>query len=235
MLGQFFEVALATPELTASFEFYAALGFRSIPAGDAPHAPAAAFYDGAVTLGVYAGSPQDPVLTFVRPGLREHVRGLRRLGIDLEHAQLADHGVHEVRFADPDGQRVRLIEARSYPPGVWRARDLSACGAFLEYAVPVESLDRSRAFWTELGLAQIAAGAEPHPWARLVGRGVTLGLHAARFHIGLRFVAPNVRARIEYLQAKRLRARHGGPFAPNAPAATLAAPEGTSLYLDEGD
>jgi catechol 2,3-dioxygenase-like lactoylglutathione lyase family enzyme len=233
MLGQFFEFSLAARPVAQSFEFYAALGLGSISVGDAPHAPAAAFYDGAVTLGIHDADPTDPLLTFVRPQLKDHVRGLRRLGIEVEHAKLADDGFHEVRFADPDGQTIRLLEARTFSPGTWDERNVTASGVFLEYSISSQSIKQSRAFWEPLGFALVAAGDAPHSWLRLAGHGLTLGLHEARFRSGLRFRAPNVSARSEYLKAKGVAVRAASPLAAAQPSATLVAPEGTALYLLE--
>jgi hypothetical protein len=234
MVGQFFEFSLAARPVAASFEFYGALGFRGIAVGDAPRAPAAAFYDGAIAIGLYDTDPQVPLLTFVRPQLKDYVRGLRRLGVAVEHAELGEQSFNEVRCTDPDGQAIRMLEARTYPPGAWDERNVPACGTFLEYSASVESLARSSAFWGPLGMQQVAAGTEPHPWLRLAGRGLVLGLHQARFRSGLRFVAPHVGARLEYLKAKGFQVRAGCALAaPAQPAATLVAPEGTPLYLIE--
>ena len=233
MLGQFFEFSLAAHPVAASFEFFAALGFRAIPVGEAPHKPAAAFHDGTITIGIHDADPAAALLTFVRPQLKDYVRGLRRLGIVLEWAQLGDHDFHEVRFTDPDGQGIRLIEARTSPPGDWDERNVPACGTFVEYSLSVESLERSRAFWEPLGFALAASGDAPHAWARVAGRGVTLGLHQARFLSGLTFSAPTVMARAEYLRAKGCSLRTGAPLATAQAAATLVAPDGTPLYLLE--
>lgn len=233
MLGQFLEISVAAQPPADAFEFYAALGFRSIPVGEAPHKPAAAMHDGAITIGIYDADPQSALLTFVRPQLREYVRGLNRLGITLDSARLGEHDFHEARFTDPDGQAVRLIEARTFTPGDWDARNVPACGRFVEFSLSVESLERSQQFWEPLGFAEVARGDLPHPWARVSGRGVALGLHQARLQPGLTFIAPNVTARAQYLRAKGCAVRMSAPLAAAQPAATLVAPGGTPLYLLE--
>jgi predicted lactoylglutathione lyase len=232
MLGRFFAFSLAARPIAASYEFYGALGFRSIPVGDAENAPSAAFYDGAIALGIHDAGEPAARLTFVRPNLKQYVRALRRLGVTVEHAELADHRFNHVDFLDPNGQAVRLIEARTFPPGIWDERNVSACGAFLEYSVPTQSIESSRTFWEALGFVALAAGNDPHPWLRLAGRGLVLGLHEARFRPGLTFQAKFVSARYEYFKAKNFSPKAGCPLAPAAhPSATLFAPEGTPLYL----
>jgi hypothetical protein len=235
MLGQFLEFSFTARPIAASYEFYLSLGFRSIAVGDLLSEPAAAFYDGAIAIGLHDGDSQSPILTFVRPQLRDYVRGIRRLGVEVGHVHLADDEFHQVDFVDPSNQSVRLLEARTFPPGDWDRRNVSACGEFLEYSIPTESIDVSRAFWEGFGFVPVASGESPHAWLRLTGRGLTLGLHEARFHPGLSFRAKHVAARFDYLKAKNVTLKAGSPLAEHAqPSATVLAPEGTALYLLEG-
>jgi hypothetical protein len=235
MLGQFLEFSFAARPIAASFEFYRSLGFRSIPVGDVHAEPAAAFYDGAIAIGLHDGDGASPTLTFVRPRLRDYARAIRRLGVEIEHAHLADHEFNQVDFVDPSNQSIRLLEARTFPPGDWDSRNVSACGEFLEYSMSTESIPESRAFWEGFGFAPVASGESPHPWLRLTGRGLTLGLHEARFHPGLCFRAQHVAARFDYLKAKGVALKAGSPLAERTqPSATVLAPEGTALYLLEG-
>jgi catechol 2,3-dioxygenase-like lactoylglutathione lyase family enzyme len=187
MLGQFLEFSLAADPLLHAFEFYRSLGFKPVEVGDQLKDPYVALSDGGVAIGLHARPQSGPLLTFVRPRLRDYVRGLRRFGVELEHAALADDEFNHVLFSDPNGQQVALLEARTFAPGDWDAHNVRACGEFLEYSVPTHSIERSRAFWETLGLAPVASGESPHPWQRLAGRGLVLGLHEAGFKAGLTF------------------------------------------------
>ena len=233
MLGQFLEISVAARPLAAAFEFYRALGLRSIPVGDVLADPYAAFFDGAVAIGVHERDGSSPVLTFVRPRLRDYVRPIQRLGIEIEHAHLADDEFNWIAFNDPSGQAIALLEARTFPPGEWDPKNVSACGEFLEFSVPAGSLEASRAFWTALGLKEIAAGDAPQPWVRLAGHGVVLALHASAFRPGPTFRSAHVHARLEYLRAKGLNARAGGPLADQHRSVTVLAPDGMPIYLLE--
>jgi catechol 2,3-dioxygenase-like lactoylglutathione lyase family enzyme len=234
MLGQFLEYSVTARPLAASFDFYRALGFASIPVGDALPYPYVVLYDGAVAIGLHDGAEPGARVTFVRPGLRSYVRPLRRLDIELDFERVADNEFNTVGFTDPGGQPVALVEARTFPPGDWDTQNVTACGEFFELTLPAQSLERSRRFWQRLGLADVAGGEEPHPWRRLSGRGLTIGLHEVRCPAGLSFRSTDIAARSEYLRAKGLAIKAGSPLADRSqPSATLRAPEGTVFYLFE--
>lgn len=234
MLGQFLEFSVAARPLDASFEFYRSLGFKNVPVGDLLRDPYIGMHDGAVTIGIHERDQPSPALTFVRPQLREYVRGLRRLGIAIEEAHLKDDEFNRVAFVDPSGQPIVLLEARTFGPTDWNPQNVTACGEFFEYTLGTDSLAESRSFWEALGLQAVAAGDAPQPWLRLKGRGLTLGLHETRLRPGLSFRTRELDTRLEFLRAAGLPARAGAPIGdPAQRCATLAAPEGTLLYLFE--
>jgi hypothetical protein len=234
MLGQFLEYSVAARPLAASFEFFRSLGFASIPVGDTLPDPYVAFFDGAITVGLHDRQQAAPQLTFVRPGLRDYARPLRRLGVELTNAHLRDNEFHSISFNDPGGQEIVLIEARTFPPGAWDTHNVAACGEFFELSLPASELPTSSRFWQALGFALVASGDAPHAWQRLVGHGVTLGLHETHCAPGLSFRCDSLQGRIEYLRAKGLVTRAGTPLADRAqPSATIVGPEGTQLYLFE--
>jgi catechol 2,3-dioxygenase-like lactoylglutathione lyase family enzyme len=234
MLGRFLEYSVAAQPLAPSFEFYRALGFSSLRVGDTLQHPYVVCFDGTIAVGLHDREQRGSQLTFVRPGIRDYVRALRRLRIELTQEHLRDNEFNWVAFDDPDGQEIVLIEARTFPPGDWDAQNVAAGGQLFELSLPTQELGASSRFWQALGLTQIAAGETPHPWRRLAGHGVTLGLHEAHCRPGLSFRCDDLRARLEYLRAKGVAARPGTPLSDRAQAsATLAAPEGTDLYLFE--
>jgi hypothetical protein len=234
VVGQFLELSIAAQPLAASFEFYRALGFTSLPVSDSLPDPYLVLYDGNVTIGLHDREQDGARLTFVRPGLQDYVRALRRLGVEFAYAHLADSEFNRVGFADPTGQSIALLEARTFPPGDWNRQNVSACGEFLEYSLPTESLATSREFWLSLGFSTTTSGTAPHAWERLAGHGLTIGLHETHFRPGLAFRSPHLDARLAYLGAKGIAARSGNPLADKAQAAAmLTAPEGTVIYLFE--
>jgi len=234
MLGQFLEFSLSVEPLARAFEFYRSLGFQPVTVGDQLEHPYVALSDGGVTIGLHSRPQDGPLLTFVRPQLRDYSRALRRAGIELEHAALADDEFNRVLFADPSGQRIALLEARTFAPSEWNRHNVRACGEFLEYSVPTHSLERSRAFWETLGFAVVAQGDAPQPWVRLAGRGLVIGLHQAGFRPGLSFRSERLDARLEYLRAQGIDSKPGAPVAERGrESATLSSPDGSSIYLVE--
>ncbi len=234
MLGQFLEVSVAVRPLSAAFEFYRALGFLTVPVGDVLSEPYIAFFDGRVAVGLHERDTPTPALTFVRPRLRDYVRPIRKLGIEIEDLHVADDEFNRIAFSDPNGQRVALLEARTFSHVEWSPLNVSACGEFLEYSLATDSIGRSRAFWEALGLAPIATGNSPHPWLRLQGHGLVLGLHEASVRAGLCFRVTQLAARIHYLEANGVAAKPGGPLADREQqGATFIAPDGTAIYLIE--
>lgn len=235
MLGQFLEFSVNAPQLASSLDFYRSLGFRDFRVGDILHGHYAVIGDADIAIGLRNGEDDGPTLTFVRPGLRDRLRAFKRRGIEFEFTQLDDDRFHEAAFADPNGQRVRLIEARTCSPPESTPDNAIGCGHFLEYSVASRSAEASAAFWQGLGFARLAEGGEPAPWIRVAGCGAVLGFHeGARFLSGITFGAASLSARLEYLRAKHFEPARRVPFAePGRTAATLTAPEGTPLYLLE--
>jgi catechol 2,3-dioxygenase-like lactoylglutathione lyase family enzyme len=234
MLGQFLEFSLSAEPLARAFEFYRSLGFQPVTVGDQLEHPYVALSDGGVTIGLHSRPQDGPLLTFVRPQLRDYARALRRAGIELEQAALADDEFNRVLFADPSGQQVALLEARTFAPVEWNRHNVRACGEFLEYSIPTHSLERSRVFWETFGFRVVAQGEAPQPWLRLAGRGLVIGLHNAGFRPGLSFQPEQLDARLEYLRAQGVESKAGAPVAERDRAsATLSSPDGSSIYLIE--
>ena len=168
-----------------------------------------ALSDGGVAIGLHARPQDGPLLTFVRPQLRDYARALRHAGIEVEQAALADDEFNQLLFADPSGQRIALLEARTFAPAEWSRHNVRACGEFLEYSLPTHSLERSRDFWETLGFKAVGRGETPQPWLRLAGRGLVIGLHQAGFRPGLSFQSRAAR-RAARIPARPRRRIEGG-------------------------
>jgi hypothetical protein len=234
MLGQFLEFSFSAEPLAPAFEFYRSLGFQPATVGDQLKDPYVALFDGGVAVGLHARPQDGPLLTFVRPRLRDYARALRRAGVEFENASLADDEFNQALFSDPSGQRIALIEARTFTPGEWNSNNVRACGEFLEYSIPAHSLERSRSFWETFGFAVVAQGETPQPWLRLAGRGLVIGLHQAGFRAGLSFQSRQLDARLQYLQVQGVGSKAGAPVAERGrESATLTSPDGSAIYLLE--
>jgi hypothetical protein len=235
VLGELLEIAITAEPLVEALEFYTTLGFLSLPVGDSPLAPNAALSNGSVTLGLHATSTGGPVPTFVRPGLKAHLRPLRRAGVDFDLVEVADDAFHRASFVDPSGQRALLVEARTFSPAVPDPQRVSALGTFHELSVSTHSADASARFWAGLGFEILAEGDEPRPWCRVAGHGLVLGFHeGSNFGAALAFTGAGLDARLEYLAALGLHAKRDAPIAASGErTATLLGPGGTPIYLLE--
>lgn len=235
MLGTFLEIGIQTDAIGAAFDEFGAVGFTALPVGDIRSGSYAVLSDGTVCIGLHERCLEGPSLTFVRPDLENYVRALRRLRIELEFANLGDQEFHELGFRDPNGQLVTLVEARTFSPIIGAMPVPSMCGKFLEFSLATSSLETSRHFWEALGFQAIAQGDEPHPWLRLAGPNLTLGLHqSALFRPGVSFTAGQLGARVEYLRAKGHHARPRAPLASNERrSATLTIAASLPIYLLE--
>ncbi len=80
MLGRFLELSLATPDIQASLDFYAKLGFSQAEVGDAWAHPYAVVTDGRISLGLHQQAMPAPSMTFVKPDLLKHLSVLKSWG-----------------------------------------------------------------------------------------------------------------------------------------------------------
>ncbi|HEX7079808.1 MAG TPA: hypothetical protein VF329_02195 [Gammaproteobacteria bacterium] len=236
-IGELLELAVPASPIAEAVEAYSALGFRGVPVADFVSEPYAAATDGRLTIGLHENELDGPVPTFVRPDVKAQARRLEAAGIELERTELGDDEFHRVRFCDPDGLPILLLEARTFPPVADHATTVSACGAFVELSVATRSLARAERFWTALGLSFVARRDAPHPWLTLAGRGLVLGLHETRrFTRALTFRAGQLDARTEYLRAKGFEVRRGAPITADASGSvTLFLPGDVSFFLIEDD
>src|SRR5215472_17439491 len=152
MLGDFLEIALATPDILASVEFYRKLGFTEAPVGGARRHPYAVMTDGRLYLGLHRRESASPALSFVLQDLSPRLPAFKTLGIEFDFCNIELDQFNELGYADPDGQLVTLVVARTYSPVHAAHVEPSLCGYFLEYRLPVRDPGESTRFWESLGL-----------------------------------------------------------------------------------
>src|SRR5579872_2079538 len=109
MLGRFLEIGIQTQDIRASVEFYERLGFTQAQTGDTwPH-PYGVLTDGRLYIGLHQSRLDSPALTFVQPGVADHLTALERLGIEASTVNVGGEVFNEIGFRDPAGQAVRLL------------------------------------------------------------------------------------------------------------------------------
>lgn len=234
MIGRFLEVGIATADIRASVEFYERLGFTQAQTGDTwPH-PYGVLTDGRVYIGLHQTRLDSPALTFVCPGVAQHMTALEHLGADLATVHVGGEVFNELAFRDPAGQPVRLLEARTYSPADRPAGETSQCGEFAGVSLPAANFEQVSRFWQALGLVAAEEAAEPYPHLPLRGGDLDIALHGPRFFPEplLVFRDAAMAERIAALRASAAGPMHPPPRGLDAKAnVVLIAPEGTALLL----
>ena len=234
MLGRFLEYSLATPDIQASLDFYTRLGFSQAEVGEAWQHPYAVVTDGRICLGLHQEAIPAPSMTFVKPELLKHLETLESVGVEFEFRRLGNDVFNEVAWLDISGQRVRLIEARTFSPSKRLARDTSLCGYFLEIALPARDLAEAKAYWERFGFVGIDELNDRLPHVSCTSDYIDLGLYDTA-HLRrptLRFEVEDVAGTLGRLAEIGIApAGEIPPTLRHVPAAVLTAPEGTPILL----
>jgi catechol 2,3-dioxygenase-like lactoylglutathione lyase family enzyme len=233
MLGRFLELSVPTPDVRASLQFYLELGFAQAEVGEAwPHAYAVVT-DGRICLGLHEDGAAQWSLTFVRPGLLGQLSALEALGVEFESRRLGNDVFNEVAWRDPAGHGIRLVEARTFSP-VTLAAAGSACGYFLEVALPEPDIEAAKTYWERLGFVGMDESDKPLPHVCCTSDSIDIGLHdpVRIARAALLFDAEDPRQRIAALAARGIEATAGlPPSLRQTGAHMIVAPEGTPILI----
>lgn len=234
MLGRFLEYSIATPDIRASLEFYARLGFSQAVVGEAWRHLYAVVTDGRIHLGLHQDSTQASSITFVKPELLKHLAALEGAGVNFEFCRLDNDVFNELGWFDPSEHLVRLLEARTFSPTKRGDTDTSACGYFLEIGLPAPNIGASKDFWEKLGFVGMDEPAAALPHVSCTSDSINIGLYEPA-HLrtpALVFDAGDVGAALARLAAAGIEPAFPIP-APlrQRGVAVLVAPEGTSILL----
>ena len=235
MPGRFHELSLATSDISASIEFYERLGFWQAPTGDAwPHRYGV-ITDGRAVLGLHE-TADFSAITFVHPDLAAVAESLSAAQVELALRHTDPEVFNQIEFADPAGQKVRMVAARTFSPADRAMGQHSACGYFAHYSMPARDLDAVAAFWEPLGFVAMPPQEAPYEHQCLTSDGIDLALHSPRL-----LPAPALVFCEDDMAGRILNLRQSGlEFAPlprvlaTAGNALLEAPEGTLLLLLTG-
>jgi catechol 2,3-dioxygenase-like lactoylglutathione lyase family enzyme len=236
MLGRFLEFTARPPRILESWQFWQALGFTPATVGETWSHGYAVVTDGRLHVGLHDAEVPHRALTWVRPELARHLPMLEAAGVEFSARRLTDDDFHEAAFEDPDGQCLRLVEARTYSPPA--STPASKLGWFEECLLPVRDLERARAWWEALGFVATEAGAAPWPHYALTSDTLNVGLcRTGEFDSPvLRFVHDDVRALRESLGATGIEPESRLPRALDPREFLLViAPDGTHLLAGPED
>jgi predicted enzyme related to lactoylglutathione lyase len=236
MPGRFHELSVTTADIGASIDFYESLGFWQAPTGDAwPHRYGVVT-DGRVVVGLHA-TPDFGAITFVHPDLAAVAQSLDDAGVELTLRQTDPEVFNQIEFADPTGQRVRMVAARTFSPADRSPIEHSACGYFAHYSMPARDPGVVAHFWEPLGFVALPEHDEPYTHLSLTSDGINLALHLPRLlpAPALVFCEADMAEKIRDIRAAGVQFEQSLPrsFAPDGNA-LLEAPEGTLLLLLTG-
>jgi hypothetical protein len=179
MLGRFLELSLPAPRILESWQFYQRLGFTSALVNETWRHSYSVVTDGRLAIGLHdGGAVAAPLLSYVLPELARQLPALEAHGLEFDRRALGDDTFNEAVFTTPDGQQVRLMEARTFSPP--DQPPPTRLGWFEEYALPVNDLDGARAYWEGLGFVTAAEGNEPWPHLSLTSDTFDIGLYLTR-------------------------------------------------------
>lgn len=234
MPGRFLEISVRAPEILESIAFYEGLGFQQAVTNETWSHPYAVMTDGRLFLGLHRQALSSPTLCFVQADLARHATQLRAMGIDFDRERLGSDSFNELSFHDPNGQHIRLLEARTFSPPDIGAAYSSSCGYFVEYGMPVKDFDSARQFWEAIGFIAMDEESQPFQRVSLTSDHLNLGLHRSRAirQPVLVFEDPNMRERLARLKEQGVELSDEMPDSLDERSnAVLIAPEGTRLLL----
>jgi hypothetical protein len=235
VLGRFLEFSVQTPNILDSLGFYKLLGFHELEVRDTwPH-KYAVVSDGDICIGLHdLPAEDDPALTFVLNKLAKQARTMADHGFDFELMHLDEDVFNELEFRCRDNHRIRMIEARTFSRPNEDA-DCSVCGRFFELSLPVRDAMRAGRFWAPLAPEVQRIREEPTTHMRFNAAGIALGLSES-----IALSGPALCFRCDDKDAVWIGlARHGIAHRefPGYEGAfmSVSAPEGTELFLFDGD
>ena len=235
MLGKFLEFSVHTPDILESLSFYKLLGFHELEVRDTwPH-KYAVVSDGDICIGLHDLPAEDgPALTFVLSKLAKRARTMTDHGFDFELMHLDEDVFNELEFRCRDRHRIRMIEARTFSRPDEDAEG-SLCGRFFELSLLVRDAMRAGRFWAPLAPEVQRIREEPTTHMRFNAGGVALGLSES-----IALSGPALCFRCDDKDAVWIGlARHGFTHRefPGYEGAfmSISAPEGTELFLFDGD
>ena len=198
MPGRFHVLSLSTPDIRASIDFYETLGFWQAATGDVwPHRYGVVT-DGRLVLGLHE-APDFAAITFVHPEVATVAKSLEAAGVTLTLRRTDPEVFNQIEFADPAGQKIRMLAARTFSPTDRAADQDSRLGYFSQYSMPARDAAAVAAFWEALGFVAMPPQDEPYAHQSLTSDGIDLALHAPRWlpAPALVFCEEGMAARIE--------------------------------------
>ncbi len=142
------ELSISTEHILKDMGLYADLGFGERQVNEILQHHYGVLGDGQFHIGLHEAEFETPTLTYVLPDVARFAPALRSLNIEFERADLSDDQFNQISFFDPDGQRINLIEARTFSPTLDDESRPHMLGRFDHIELPYTP-DREH-FWADL-------------------------------------------------------------------------------------
>lgn len=235
MLGKFHEISVRTDDIAASVAFWERLGFTQCGTTDTWQHPYGVLTDGKLFLGLHQFKFPSPTLTYVHPGVAQHVHVIEKHGVEIAWKRVSDDAFNEIGFLDPSGQAVRVQEAPTHFSSETDAiGGTSSCGDFAEFSLPSADFEPMRAFWEPLGFVAMGESETPYLRMSMTSDHVDLAVHRPRTFEGplLVFAAADMGERIERLRSLGIELSEDLPRGLDPRhSALIESPEGIGLLL----
>lgn len=148
MPGRALELSLASPAIADSFDFWTRLGFTATEGGDAWSHPYGVVSIPGLSLGLHGIEATPPLVTLVRADVAGLVPEFETRDIPLDDLRIGPDVFNELRFRDPAGLTVRIVEARTFSPAA-SARP-GPFGRFEAFSWPCADPEAVGDFWSRL-------------------------------------------------------------------------------------
>jgi hypothetical protein len=113
-IGRFLEFSVHAPDILESLSFYKSLGFIELDINDVWSHKYAVVSDGEINIGLHSRKFDSSAVTFVQPDLAKHAISMADHGFDFTVMRLSEETFNELGFADRDGNKISMLEARTF-------------------------------------------------------------------------------------------------------------------------
>ncbi|MFC1555477.1 hypothetical protein ACFL67_00180 [candidate division KSB1 bacterium] len=205
-LGEHLQIALSVEDIQKTKEFFDRLGHRKTDNFDPQPFAVEMLADGYNLIGLNERAFHSPVLKYYARDFDEVVKYLESLDCIVNTVKDGEK-VMAASVFDPSEQHIVVLplETRNIPEP--ENKSVVGIGTFEEYAIPVEDLNVSLAFWKSIGYEPIQGagygGKEPYPWQVITDGLLMIGLHQTQeFPVaGLAYYHPEQKQNIEILRS----------------------------------
>ncbi len=142
------ELSVSTEQILKDMALYAALGFGEHQANEIVPHHYGILGDGDFHVGLHAADFDSPTLTCVLPDVAKFAAALGSLNTEFERACLSDDQFNQISLFDPEGQRINLIEARTFSPTLDDNARPHRLGRFIQIELPWT--EEREIFWARL-------------------------------------------------------------------------------------